>query len=162
YAEMSAFFHGLVRRTRIILTPQQKAEVIDELVKRFPGLSPKEREEISQADILWGLVRYNWRDASRDERERVRQELMKVANAQKPPSEHAPVEAAPETAQSEAPLESAPVEAAKSEEPPVAQTDAESPQPSKIEAKELAHNSKFIEAIRKLRMSAAKTSPFQF
>lgn len=167
YAEMSAFFHGLVARTQISLTAEQKAEVVAELGMHFPNLPLEEREQISQADILWGLVRYSWRNASRDEREQFRQDLIKVARAQKKPSDSAPADSvAPadskfEASSSEAAPETASVEAAKPEalaEEAIAETDSK----PKVDMKELAKNSKFIEAIQRLRMKAAKSSPFQF
>jgi hypothetical protein len=80
YAEMSLFVHNLIvdAETTIAVkldTIQQHA-VVSYLQTEFPQLSPDMKEQISQADGLWGLLRYNWEQASKTEREAFREELL--------------------------------------------------------------------------------------
>jgi hypothetical protein len=142
YLEMSAFFHSLVKRTQLTLPPEKREEAVSELVRQFPSLSEETKDQISQADILWGVLRYNWKIASRTEREQFRQELMLVARPAGQEQKSA------EAASDEAPSET-------SNEPV-----AEAPSPASAET--LSKNSKFIEAVNRLRLSVPKGSPFQF
>lgn len=77
YIEMNTFFHAVITRSAPSLDKERKTEMVELLRQNFPGYSRDLKEQISQADTLWGILRYNYRQASRDERERFRQELLK-------------------------------------------------------------------------------------
>lgn len=85
YAEMNAFFHAVVTRRAPSLDKERKSEMVELLRRSFPDYPQELKEQISQADTLWGVLRYNYSQASRDERERFRQELLKELNKDKEP-----------------------------------------------------------------------------
>jgi hypothetical protein len=80
YAEMSLFIHYLVldpqTSTNVKLDPIQQHAIVSYLQTEFPRLSSASKEQISQADSLWGVLRYNWEQASTKERENFREELL--------------------------------------------------------------------------------------
>jgi hypothetical protein len=83
YVEMSAFVYGLANQKQINLTPKQKEDMISELVKNFSSYSSQTQEEISQANALWGQLRYNWKHANKEEQETFRGELLKYISSDK-------------------------------------------------------------------------------
>jgi hypothetical protein len=131
YGEMISFFQSVITRTSQTLNTREKEEIIQSLVSQFPGLSREIKEQISQADIFWGVIRYNWQQANRDEREQFRQELLRLAQLPDHPLPKTEVrEAGSMASTSNATLA-------------------------------LARNNRLMEAMKKLRMSASKNTPFK-
>ncbi len=75
YVEMSTFVYEIVDNRKVFLTTKQKQELINDLSKNFPSYSRENQEQISQANALWGQLRYNWEHASKEEQENFRKEL---------------------------------------------------------------------------------------
>jgi hypothetical protein len=148
YVEMSLFFHGIVKRTQFKITPEKREEAVNELIRLFPDLPAEIKEQISQSDIHWGVLRYNWKHASLSEREQFRSDLL--VKARSAPSQSEPEKTA-ETAVSEVTAEQSIEQAELSSQ--------DSASPTSREA--LAKNSKFIDLVKKLRSNAPKSSPFQ-
>lgn len=140
YAEMNAFFHSVIARAQVTLSAQQKQEIIDELVGQFPGLPQATKDEISKADSLWGVIRYNWKEANRDERERFRQDLLRLQREQAKPGDQPTAPAGAETPEAE----------------PAAQADKQADKDEAPAPAALAKNSRFIEAVKKLRLGMSK------
>lgn len=93
YAEMNAFLHAVITRSAPTLDRERKNRMVELLRKSFSDYPAELKEQISQADTLWGVLRYNYRQASRDDRERFRQELLKELKVvSKEPSAPSPEE----------------------------------------------------------------------
>ncbi len=75
YAEMAIFAHNIANNTLISLDQTQKEEIINQLVKNFLSYPLEQQENLSQSDALWGQLRYNWKIASKEERENFREEI---------------------------------------------------------------------------------------
>lgn len=75
YAEMATFIHNVANNALVSLDPTEKEEVINDLVKNFSSYPLEQQENISQADALWGQLRYNWKIASQEDKENFRTEI---------------------------------------------------------------------------------------
>ncbi|KAF0247425.1 MAG: hypothetical protein FD167_3173, partial [bacterium] len=75
YAEMAIFVHNIGNSTLISLDQTQKEEIINQLVKNFSSYPLEQQENLSQSDALWGQLRYNWKVASKEEREAFQKEI---------------------------------------------------------------------------------------
>lgn len=75
YAEMTVFVNNIINNTLVSLEANQKEDFINELIKNFPSYPLEQKENISQSDALWGQLRYNWKVASDEEKERFRREI---------------------------------------------------------------------------------------
>ncbi|MCS6885881.1 MAG: hypothetical protein RMM17_09690 [Acidobacteriota bacterium] len=119
YAEMNHFLHAVITRSSPLLDKARKEQLVETLKAEFTNYPLALREQISQADALWGVLRYNYAQASHDEREQFRKEL---------------------------------IEQLRQGQSGVADTQAADPQ-------SLAANSKFQQAVQKLRLSARQGMP---
>ncbi|MBI4852894.1 MAG: hypothetical protein HY819_13955 [Acidobacteria bacterium] len=82
YAEMATFTHNVLNKTLIVVDDKQKEEIINELIKNFSSHPLEQQEQISQADALWGQLRYNWKLASDEEKESFKKEIQSYLSKQ--------------------------------------------------------------------------------
>lgn len=80
YVEMNAFIQGLIKKTKINLTIKEKENFVKELEENFINYSQEIKQEISQSDALWGQLRYNWKQASKQEQDQFCKELLEYIN----------------------------------------------------------------------------------
>ncbi|MEW6732125.1 MAG: hypothetical protein AB1489_12425 [Acidobacteriota bacterium] len=159
YIEMNAFFQGVITRSQIALTTEEKDALVNELSRNFADLPDDTKDEISQADVLWGVLRYNWKQASLVEREKFRQELSRIARAYTSTTDQTATETTAMDANAiEAEPSLAPTSVV-SEETAAKDTETPLTTSSGFSSKVLAKNQKFIEAVQRLRFGAGKGSP---
>lgn len=80
YVEMSAFVYGITNQKQVNLSASQKEQMISDLAKNFLSYPRETQEQISQANALWGQLRYNWKQANKEEQEAFRKELLQYVS----------------------------------------------------------------------------------
>lgn len=80
YVEMNAFLQGLIKKTKINLSIKEKENFIKELEKNFINYSQEIKQEISKADASWGQLRFNWKQANKQEQDNFCKELQETIN----------------------------------------------------------------------------------
>lgn len=153
YMEMNLFIYGLINNISMPLTPKLKTEMLTELMASFPQAAPELQEQISQANMLWRIIRQKWQLASPTERAKYRQELIDSAPPAlfyKPLTVTTPVERKLEVESSTPAI----VETTSTPEVPATPVDlANLP-------KDLGQNQHFMAAIKSLRTQIGKSRLF--
>lgn len=75
YIEMTIFLQGLINEAAIILNPEMQAEMLKTLLETFPSAELAVREQISQSDMLWRMIRLKWNESTPAERTQYIEEL---------------------------------------------------------------------------------------
>lgn len=175
YVEMNNFMQNFIYNRDVRISSQQKEAIINELCANFRSYDKEIQNQISESDMLWSIFRYNWKEASATEREQFKNELMAIISKESPLSSTTEpavtTENPPSSNAISDNIESENAESSKieAEVPSTADqtaTNGENDIENKAEkiasvnTQLLAKNSKFMEAIQRLRASAIKTVPF--
>lgn len=145
YIEMQVFIQSLIKGQQLFVTKDEKAKLVIELTNYFKSADKGTQTHLSQSDMLWSILRFNWRAASKVEKTALRQQLLESVSK--------PVEQTKELIPNQG--------KSGDDKPNMEKATSENSNESMGTSPTLdIKNSKFLSVINKLREKATKTLPF--